>query len=463
MPKTFRVACRNELSEFIPKPSDLEDGDGLKETHYCMDGAKLRVPHAREDAFLQLYAAHIANGGLAYVIAKKTSPVFRLFFDFDLHLLELPHDGWYEEIVRTLLDVVDEVYEGADAMHAIVCTTDHKQDEKKGVACTKVGVHVHLPELHTTREDALFVRTALVQKLCNRFGERPSRDGPTTWDEDVDERVLSLSTGLRLNYSRKLVPCPACTRRQCAQAAGISRQDIKDTCERCLGSLVRGKIDEGRAYVARFRVERGGQSRCLADEPMISVLRECNIRSTLLEPSHRRRETPPCWLEMPAFARGVKRTRRVMGTITEGHDAAEAGLHDRLSAGAEVEAQVARWIQKQAAAGRAPKEYRRVDVSAAFLFAKQQGGARTVLYARMNSQFCANIGRAHTSNTVYLELDRRNKVACFKCYCRCKTQEGRVTRAPSGRVLMCSEYRSVPMPAAELCDVVRAAMPYAAP
>ena len=152
--------------------------DERKETHCLMDGGKLVVPYDDEGAFLQQYANFVAQGGRAFVMCRRSFPVFRLYFDIDAHVLEPPEAAWAERIGKYVLAVVSEllepeaVDEGAPPPpppEVIVCETDAKQTEKGGVQCMKVGMHVHVPEVHVTRRS----RCTAARRSC--------RSSPTTW------------------------------------------------------------------------------------------------------------------------------------------------------------------------------------------------------------------------------------------------------------------------------------------
>ena len=417
--------------------------DNRKETHYLIDGGKLIVPSDMENEFLRLYSEYVSTGGRAYVVSLRTAPVFRLFFDVDAHVLAPPDDDWYVRLAKYTLTTLKELFESADSLYVIVCTTDSKEVRKNGVGCLKYGVHLHVPMLHVSESTALHTRNALVQKISNYMGERPSSGGPTTWKDDIDENVFR-GTGLRVNHSRKLVQCPSCK--------GIQR----DGCGQCLGS---GKIDEGRAYTGLLRLNADFTVDYLIDSPMLDMLIETNIRSTETSPSHALHAQPPCWMEIPGMpgtldvrSRGKKRSIDT-SLLTEGHADIETGIRGKQPFTPAETEQVQKWLWKQVRDGNLPKEYARVTIQG-FTCMARGSSERTKAFARMHSQYCANIGRSHESNTVYIEIDGRNRCAYMKCFCRCQTTEGRRMRAPNGRVLMCKDYRSQPLTASSLCDAI---------
>lgn len=413
-------------------------GAEQKETHYLLDGGKLLVPHQDSATFLEMYMQHLQEGGRAFVIERRSDPVFAMFFDIDAHLTEEPTDEWVRSIAKYTLSCVHELYVHRGELSLVMCVTDTKTVRKNNSMCVKCGLHMHIPELHVTREQAEDIRTAVVQKLSNNMGERPAADGPTTWKEDVDAAVYR-ANGLRALYSRKLVTCPACRGRN------------KEECVDCLGV---GRIDEGRAYYPSFELDSDFRVRDVERAVSLEMLRRCSIRVDAQKPSHERHVCPPCWLEVPGLVTtpsltsrgGGKRNRRVL-SVTD--DAGMVELDNEIvgkrSLSSEQADAVKRWIGKQVRQGLLPTPYK--DVMFEGFVCDSYRNRKHLAFVKLQAQYCANIGREHESNTVYLEFDGVTQMCVQKCFCRCDTTEGRRFRAPTGRVLKCSEYRSVPISA----------------
>lgn len=414
--------------------------DERKETHYLLDGGKLVVPDADEATFLSTYAEYVSKGGRAYVVSRRSYPIFRMFFDLDVHLTDSPPIGWHERVGKYILGVVQELFDDADDQTLVICATDIKQDTKGGCECIKNGIHIHLPNLHVTRETACFIREAVIQKLCNHMGERPSPTGPTTWRDDVDAAVFE-GNGLRLLYSRKMILCPACKSRG------------KEGCVTCLGV---GKVDEGRAYKPLVRINNQFQTENIETCDMRSMLMETSIRSTRQEPSHALRLTPPCWMEIPelTLSRGShdnKRQRRSIKGLNEGQQEFDSNIVGKEHVTSDAADKIKKWITRQAKAGLLPKQYSGVDIDA---FTCMVSGSRCLAFIKLSSCFCSNIGREHATNTTYLEVDGRSQLCYQKCFCRCDTTEGRRARTASGKIMKCSEYRSTPCSSSELQELL---------
>ena len=417
-------------------------GDERKETHYLLDGGKLVVPIDQEAEFLRRYAAFIHQGGRAFVVSRRSYPVFCMFFDFDVHVTDIQPAEWFEAIAKYVLSAVKEMMEASEDLYLLLCATDVKRTTKAGVECVKHGIHIHIPLLHVTKATAQVLRTAVVQKLANNLGERACPAGPTTWAEDVDAAVFE-GNGLRILFSRKLITCPTCKNRS------------RDGCGTCLGE---GRTDEGRAYTPLIKIDENFRTHALTGACALEMLRETSIRSARTTESHAQRSTPPCWLEMPdLLVAPAKKSRRAaksfndVGHLQEGVADVESSLRDKADLTEEQLSSIRKWIAKEVRNGRLPKAYSGVDVKG---FTFSVFGSRCMAFVRLASSYCANIGREHATNTVYLEFDGRSQLCYCKCFCRCDTVEGRLSRNSAGRPVRCKEYRSTPNSAAELQTVL---------
>ena len=418
------------------------NSDDRKETHYLLDGGKLVIPMEQDSDFLRTYADFVQQGGRAFVVSLRTAPTFRMFFDLDVHVTEPQQPEWFAAIGKYVLSAVCEMLEASDDLHLVMCATDIKRTTKGGKDCIKHGIHVHLPALHVNKETAQQLRNGVVQKLSNHMGPRASPSGPTTWADDVDAAVFE-SNGLRMLYSRKMVACPECKGRK------------REGCPACLGD---GRADEGRAYTPLLQIDADYRIHDLESADALRMLHETSIRSDRVVQSHALHATPPCWLEVPdliAPAR-AKRSRRPkkfteLGRLDEGVAEVESGLSNRVKLTAEQLHDLQRWVAKLARQGRLPKQYAGVEMDG---FTCTVHGSRCLAFVRLASSYCSNIGREHTTNTVYLEIDGRMQLCHCRCFCRCDTVEGRRARSASGLPVRCKEYRSAPCGAREVQQVL---------
>lgn len=430
------VTFREVVSSFFFKPSEHKNC-----THTLMDRGSLYVPLDKYHEFLELYSNFVLSGGKAYVVEIKTPGIFKMFFDFDIHLLEHPPSDFSIKIAKYIKSTISELFLNLTPT-IIICETINKRTRKNGIECIKCGIHFHIPELHVSADIAKKIRIAVVQKLSNNMGTngKPCPQGPTTWDEDVDSAVFE-GSGLRMPFSRKMVVCSTCKK-------------TKDGCSYCLGTR---QVDEGRAYSPTYKVNADYTVEDVSKQSVIETLKITSIRSELNTASHALNPIPPCWLEMPSLIIEEKSKRRKLthmewGSITEGHQEIESNLKGKEKISKECLSSVQSWINKLAKSGIINKEYRSVEIYDGFTFLANNTRSQCVI--KIGSQFCQNIGREHNSNTVYMHINADTKQAFMKCFCRCSTIEGRITRCRRGTIVKCSDYRSLPIDATAISPTI---------
>lgn len=409
-------------------------GKILQPTHRLLDGGNLSVKNM--NSFYESYARAVMHGEKVYVVELKTEPVFKMFFDADIHTTEDLHDAWYERFSKYVMGAVSELFSesiSSEDIEVIVCKAESKSTKKNGVQCTKHGLHVVCPTISVDREMALRIRNAVVQKLSNNLNYM----GPTGWEDDIDEVVYG-ANGLRMPFSHKMMRCK-CSLKE------------RDGCERCFG---KGTVDEGRPYLPLLKINGNmiiePYSNITTLEGVLYFVQQSSIRSTHVLPSHKFNAMPPCWFEDPDVLQVTKTiyTSKKRKSFSEGYAAVESTLHDKLNLAPEDIHQINMLIQKLVRKRILPKQYKNVEIPSAFSFTRN--GLRSNIICRLNSQFCMNIGRDHTTNTVYLELNTNTQQGFLRCYCRCDTTEGRRKIDFKGNVLKCKDYKSDPIDIREL-------------
>ena len=251
-----------------------------------------------------------------------------------------------------------------------------------------------------------------------------------------------------------------------AQDGGVRRVP-QPQARRLRRLLRRGPRRRGRAYRPTFRVRADYAVERLdgSGVPDVALLEATSIRSDRSAPTHRLRDTPPSWLELPPGllapapkGGAAKRRRRPAGgaegteDLTEGHAQLEGSIDSKeVLSGPQLEA-VAAWLGRACRRGLLPKAY--AGAALAGSFTCEVDGMRCLAFVKLRSSFCLNLGREHLSNTVYLEIDGRSRLCYQKCFCRCDTVEGRLGRAADGRAVRCRDFRSAPVRADELQEAL---------
>lgn len=407
-------------------------GKLLQPTHRLLDGGNLSVKDMH--AFYESYARAVLREENVYVVELKTEPVFKMFFDADIHSTDILDNEWCERFAKYVMGAVSELFnESIDLskLNMIVCKAESKSTKKNSVDCMKYGLHAVLTTLHVNREMALRIRNAVVQKLSNNM----VCNGPTRWEDDIDEVVYN-ANGLRMPFSRKMMRCKC------------SLKD-RDSCEYCYG---KGTRDEGRPYIPYFKIN--GEMRIThyditSYEDVLEFMKESSIRSSELLPSHKFNAMPPCWFEDPDVVDVIlKKDSKKKRKFTEGYQPVESSLQDKINLSQCDINEINTFIQKLVRKNALPKVYKNVEIPSAFSFCIN--GLRSNIICRLNSQFCMNIGREHSTNTIYLEINTNIQKGFLRCYCRCDTTEGRRTTDFKGNIVKCKDYKSHPIDIKEL-------------
>jgi hypothetical protein len=185
------------------------------------DLGKWHIPFLKIDTFYQLLAEDTMDGIWHYIIERRTN-ICRLVYDLDLQSLN--EEQWtpiglciqmHQIICHALKDLT---------LDMIIMQTEDS-DEKN-----KIGIHPVWPNVFLSSNEALLLRSVLIEELTN-IG--PPNDSQS-WDDALDISVFMWS-GLRPMGMRKASICPKCS----------GSRSRKGNCSYC-GQL--GTIDMGRPY-----------------------------------------------------------------------------------------------------------------------------------------------------------------------------------------------------------------------
>lgn len=143
-----------------------------------MDGGILDVPLGDTDTFYVAYIAAVRQDKRVYVVEQKTD-VFRFFVDLDYKAPEPLDETLLLEVIQKMCEVVPG--------RCVVARAPQRPLD----GLVKCGVHIHWPDTHVTRQEALAYRTRILMEL----------DGPE-WAEFIDASVYG-GSGLRMLWSHK--------------------------------------------------------------------------------------------------------------------------------------------------------------------------------------------------------------------------------------------------------------------
>lgn len=372
-------------------------------THTLMTGGKLHVPLDDFDAFHQAYANFITYGGIACVNTVKT-PVFAMYFDVDAHFPCVEFDAveWRHRLAVRMLQAMHELLQPTD-FDVFVCASPPKPITKNGVECIKHGLHIHFPHVYVDRETALWLRESILVKLANYDEVRVHPSSPTTWIDDLDEAVYN--NGLRMTYSHK-----------------------SNTEARAYHPVLHVFAD------LSVQTTFGNTIDDLVHVLQKAEIRDCRSDSTI---THVRQN--PSWLPNAVTLARKRRKGRATADpnlITDG----DGSFEEKSNITTAQKDAVRHWIGIKIRKGTLPKQYIDAQVTGGFL-------TDTNAFVRLNSRYCSNVNREHTSSTVYLQFSHRMATACVRCYCRRDTTDGRIDG-------VCKLYKSAPIQANRLQHVL---------
>lgn len=431
---------RSRLSAMKWRFTQKDKDENVKlRTHNLLDGGELSVPDSEHNNFLKVCAECICDGEKLYIVEQRSHPGYYLFFDLDIFLFETLDDtksnDLYLKLCKLIVATINELFDDTLQQFEINCSVaNHKQTKKHQKDCYKYGVHITSPSIVVNKNKMLKVREAVVQKLQNNL----EKQGPTSWDEDID-KVVYESSGFRMNFSRKGGRCK-CTQKQ------------RDMCEKCEGT---GKVDEGRPYMPLFTMDNTYSYTLYQTNPealtfdfVYDILKKTSIRTTQ-ETNVHFNQTPPSWFEDTTLFKppeGLIITPKKR-KLTEGVDSVECKLENKIELSADDLHSFNKWFHSMCNKKQLPQQYKGIYVTRAFSFTNNN--VRSNIIARIDSQYCMNIGREHATNTVYMLINTLTKRAVMKCYCRCETTEGRRS-VIRGKTQMCKDFSSSSIDASEL-------------
>ena len=389
--------CKVSTSKWKFTQKDKDENVKLR-THNLMDGGELSVSDNEYETFLRVCAESICDGEKLFIVEQRSHPMYKLFFDFDIFVYQLiDRNDLYINICKLLVSTLNELFDDSVERFELICSVnDIKQTRKNQKECYKYGVHIMSPTLILNKEKMLRIRDAVVQKFQNNL----EKDGPTVWSDDVD-KVVYESNGFRMNYSRKGCKCK-CSQKQ------------RDLCDKCGGT---GKIDEGRAYMP-FLTMVNDYSYTTHEHNMefdfvYDMLKKTSIRVTSEAKMVEFNESPPSWFEDSSLFDApdglITQAPSKKRKLTEGLDSVESKLENKKELSVSELATFDAWFQTLCNKKQLPKQYKGITIQQAFSFTNNN--VRSNIIARVDSQYCINIGREHATNTVYMLVNTLTKKA----------------------------------------------------
>ena len=380
----------NSLKEWLNSNNFLcVEDDDRKPTHLFLDGGRATIPYDRLGEFYDVYSFCINNKNELFVVETKTD-IFRLFADIDF-LIEKNSDKQNEytiiDIVKHIQSVITDLYN--EPKKVIICDSQDKKTIKNGKEYIKQGFHLFWRDIYIDRKNALIIRNKCISRLRLIYGER---DENNKWD-DVFDGCVYKANGIRLNGSYK-----------------ISRSKNKDTGKsdfkveyRCYNiMLILNGHDEDVEYTNKLK------------NSMRNTLEDTTIRTRFTEIT-----------DIPN--KDVLYEDNDVCDDCEEDTKEEEATVKRVNKNNKKHQEISRYFSIHA-----PECYKKSSVKSILHMEESD-----IYIIKTNSSYCQNILRNHNSCGIYFVLSKNGMTQ--KCYCRCKTLEGRLHG-------LCSAYSSEYIP-----------------
>ena len=173
-------------------------------SHLLLDGGVFSIPEDAAAEFLAAYAIGIVRGGTLPCVVEVKTPVFRMFYDLDIHMDLAMADAFVrgeippsaETILRLVCETTMTFFESTSRT-AVVCASDAPKTVSTSTTIVKLGVHITFDDVFVASPTAIAIRDELLDVLKNV--ENPFAN---EWTSIVDVAVFK-GSGMRLPWSAK--------------------------------------------------------------------------------------------------------------------------------------------------------------------------------------------------------------------------------------------------------------------
>jgi hypothetical protein len=437
-------------------------------THTSLAGGKYIIDESSHNDFCALYVDALRSGELLSLneIGNETFP---MFFDIDLRFalsdLERPADGkddaslnWidrdlFHSMIALVPPMIREIvrwYTGSAAKsHTSAKTTTTTTtaarcnlpnlmcfvmsneralpefDARAACMQVRLGYHIVFPFLIVNRDIALALHTGCLAAVRRFVTELPS---PNTWDLAMDAGVYNGGAHIRMPFCYKAEKCTGDC--QGKRAAANSRDA---PCSTCKGS---GTIFTNRRYslVCCMSYEDG---EVVFDSSNFEMCAHDPVR--LVKTVSLRRFDRPVTRNFAPY----KGAPRYIDTRQSRHDGGGGGGGacgvPQIGRGKKfyVTRQSPVWTALEPLVQSFDRIYARTRIKD--ILTNQDSTWYKIIVDGEGSHYCRNIERDHNSATVYFFVSKSTQTLVQKCWCQCKTLDGR-----GGK--FCSDYESPGIP-----------------
>ena len=419
-------AIGNGANRIFTNNSRVRNGDNPT-THLVLTGGTFQI--GRHEDLKSLYAqlgTYLSHAGAEMIcVSESRSAIFPMYFDLDLKLpLPTLSADAIQSVVRVMASQTLRFFPEESRGHLGRCVVLDKTGTATKDPETKLykhGVHVHFPHILVEADTALQIRMGVLNGLTAYLGSWESILGTNPgkeWDNIVDDAVYRSTGGLRMIGAPKAVKCRACPPRS-GNTAG---------CETCKGRNHCHLIDE-RVYKLCMVLDAQGERDPTYEHTLrrnfCTLLWACTVRNPEGNPPTEGYAVYPGCPRLPSSAAAGRKRKVTLQSV-----GGASRRTDRRYAQAMSDPEALRILRTHLV--RYHENYARCLMEAC-----RNGNTIRVNLRGDNAKYCLNKVGFHRSNNVYMEVVKFGKSACarMKCYCPCKTSEGR-----NGYGMPCSKF-----------------------
>ena len=372
----------------------------------------------------ELAAAYITDfyaGRYSAITENKPAGAVRFYIDYDWETPTWPSEAQWRTVEAIEKAALLKFYPAGkldDAMFASIVTSSGVANvNADGRSAFKVGLHVYYPNLYVTIEQALFLSTAILVTLKQRFPEEAG------WDKKLDQAVYDEGRGLRWVYQFKHGAC-ACGAASKPKRRGPAPKTDVPRCALCAGCGYVPDVSSS-MHAPLYRVNGYGTrtffDAAVRHTPTVELMLEFSLRAyeraTPTDGFVRYATAAPIpVLLLQKAKRGAAAARGPGVSVTCTGDALfNKWTKDSDSEELALSSMEARVIQ---AALRAKDSHRSaLRVKALFKRKSARSSYFKVQVQGEGSGYCLNYRQSHRSATVYFIVRPRGFIQ--KCTCRC--------------------------------------------
>lgn len=372
---------------FLTKDSKLE------KTHLCLDGGRLSIPNHLILDFYREYAKGILSGE-KYYICETTSPVIKMYCDFDYIGDEQVSDSQLENWSKLCRNVIRDKF--GSHYDFTVCCSSSKTVQKNKRKQIKSGIHFVWRELFVTTDIAHRVAMALIEEFNETF---PNSE----WKEYIDLGVYT--NGLRMVGSRKVIN----KKRKVRDTSAQSEESAAPATQKNDYEII--KVDEGREYIPYMYVTSDTITK--PEEDQLCYYNLAQLRKILTDTTIRTFNNENPIIPVGELPDTPESKKKKSGTKRD-TDIEDPKVFDRVESFIRYQT-ITQWNSPMVQLRKHGKFY----------------------IAKIDSMYCLNVQRDHNSCGIYFQITEQGLYQ--RCFCRCDTTDGRLDGP-------CSQYKSSPFP-----------------